>query len=108
MVGGGFLHLRVAHERAHREGLRAADQRRARVRRAGGDREHAEADGDQRRAHRLVDRFARAREVTAGDVAGFVREHADHFVRIVGREDEAGMDEDVLTAGDERVHRCRR
>ena len=42
--------------------------------------------------------------MAAGDVAGFVREHADNLVGIFSRQDEAGVDEDVLTAGDERVH----
>ena len=54
---------------------------------------------------RLVHGFARARQVAAGDVAGLVRQHADHFVRRVGRHDQAGVDEDVLAAGDEGVHR---
>ena len=85
LVGGAFLRLRVAHEIGHGERLRAGDQGCARVRRAGGDGEHAEADRDQHRPHGLLHRFARARKVAAGDVAGFVREHADDFVRLFGR-----------------------
>ncbi len=43
--------------------------------------------------------------MAAGDVAGFVREHADQFVRILSRENEAGVEEDILPARDEGVKR---
>ena len=41
--------------------------------------------------------------MTAGDVAGFVREHADHLVRRVRLHQRAGIDEDAPAVGDERV-----
>ena len=42
--------------------------------------------------------------MTAGDVTGLVREHADDLVWRFGPHDEAGIDEDVLPARDERIH----
>ena len=49
--------------------------------------------------------LAQARQVTAGDVAGFVREHADHLVRRVRVHERAGVDEDAPAVGDEGVER---
>ena len=47
--------------------------------------------------------LAHARQMAAGDVAGLVGEHADHFVGRLGLRQKPGMDEDALAAGDERV-----
>ena len=41
--------------------------------------------------------------MTAGEVAGFVREHADDLVRRLGVEQRAGIDEDVAAVHDEGV-----
>ena len=50
-----------------------------------------------------VNFLAHAREVAAGDVTGLVREHADHLVWRLRLHEQAGIDEDALAAGDERV-----
>ena len=47
--------------------------------------------------------LAHARQVAARDVAGLVREHADHLVRRVRLHDRAGIDENATAVGDERV-----
>ena len=41
--------------------------------------------------------------MAAGDVAGLVRDHADHFVRFLGRGQQAGVHEHLQAAGDEGV-----
>ncbi len=73
------------------------------MRGAGCDREHAKANRDECGTHRLLLGLARAGKVAAGDVAGFVREDTDEFVGRARSQNEPRMDEDVLTAGDERV-----
>jgi len=42
--------------------------------------------------------------VTAGNVAGLVREHPDQLVRGLGAHDQAGVDEFILPAGNEGIH----
>jgi len=42
-------------------------------------------------------------EVSAGDVARFVRDHADDLIRVFRAHQEAGRHEDVLATGDESV-----
>ena len=43
--------------------------------------------------------------MTAGNMAGFVRDHAEQLFRCLRRHQQAGMEEDVLTAGDEGIQR---
>jgi hypothetical protein len=43
--------------------------------------------------------------VSAGDVAGLVRQDANNLVGVLRFEDEARVDEDVLPAGDKGVNR---
>ena len=50
--------------------------------------------------------LAHARQMPAGDVAGFVGEHADHLVRRVRLHQRAGIDEDAAAVGDEGVERA--
>ena len=47
-----------------------------------------------------------ARQMAAGDMAGFVRQHADQLVRPLGAHDQAGVDEDALAARNEGVERA--
>ena len=46
-----------------------------------------------------------AREMAAGDVAAFVRQHADQLVGRLGPHDQAGIDEDPLATCHEGVER---
>jgi len=39
--------------------------------------------------------------VTAGDVAGLVRDDPEQLVRVLGPQDQPGVEEDRLSAGDE-------
>ena len=68
-----------------------------------------------RRAPRIVSRICsvdevaqlllHARQMAAGDVAAFVRHHADQLVGRLGAHDQAGIDEDALAARHEGVER---
>ena len=46
-------------------------------------------------------RLPGAHEVPAGNVAGLVRDHPEQLVRVLGPQDQPGIEEDRLTAGDE-------
>ena len=52
---------------------------------------------------RLGDLLAQAGEMAAGDMAGFVGEHADDLVRRLGVHERADIDEDLLPVGHEGV-----
>ena len=58
---------------------------------------------DDRCGLRIGELFAQSHQMTAGQVAGLVREHADDFVRRLGVEQCAGIDEDVTPVHDEGV-----
>ena len=47
--------------------------------------------------------LAQAQQMSAGKVAGFVGEHADDFVRRLGFEQRAGVDEDMAAVHDEGI-----
>ncbi len=72
----------------------------AAARHADGD---AGQDADDRLDGAVLELLLRAREMAAGDVAGFVRDHADHLVGRLGLGQQAGMDEDLHAVGDEGV-----
>ena len=104
LVGGALFVARVGHEVAQRnlprDGLPTDGWRRVLG-------EHADR-GTHERANdhldgRVLDRLIDPHQVAAGDVAGLVRDHADHFVRILGGGQQAGMDEHLQAAGDEGV-----
>ena len=50
--------------------------------------------------------LAQSRQMSAGDVAGLVREHADDLVRRLRFHQRAGVDEDAAAVGDEGVERA--
>ena len=58
---------------------------------------------DDRCGLRLGELLAQPQQMAAGQMAGFVREHADDFVRRLGVEQRAGVDEDVAAVHDEGV-----
>ena len=75
--------------------------------RAGRDRAaDAEHHGDDRCRLRLRKLLAQARQMSAGDVAGFVREHADDLVRHLRVDQRAGVDEDAPAVHHEGVERA--
>jgi hypothetical protein len=58
---------------------------------------------DDRLDGAVLQLFLLAREVAAGDVAGFVGDDADHLVGGLGLGQQAGVDEDLHPVGDEGV-----
>ena len=110
LVGGGFFGLAVCQEATHRR-IGAAGHRThaelARRRNAGetsADR-RGQAQNLQRHGRRFHLRNLRAqsRQVTAGDMAGLVRDDADHLVRRVRYHERSGMHEHVVAIDDEGV-----
>ncbi len=86
-------HFRPAHHDAH-TGLALAGR----------------GDGDGAQHHRQDLRDActaqlvlQARQMAAGDMAGFVRDHPHDLVGVVGAHQQPGIQEQVLPAGDEGV-----
>ncbi len=74
---------------------------------SGGDRAaNSEDHGDDRRRLRLCKLLAQPRQVSAGDVTGFVREHADHLVWNLCVNQRSGVDEDSLGIDHEGVERA--
>lgn len=67
-----------------------------------GSPEHQRKDGGRRG---VAQRILRARQMAAGDVAGFVRDHADDLSGVLGAHDQAGIDEQVLSASNEGIQR---
>ena len=61
--------------------------------------------GDDARDRGVVHRLRRAREMAAGDVAGLVRHDADELVGRLAAQEGAGVEEQVLAAGDEGIER---
>ena len=66
----------------------------------------AEDHGDDRRRLRLRKLLAQARQMPAGHVAGFVRQHADDLVRHFRIDQRAGVDEDAPAIHHEGVERA--
>ena len=83
----------------------AADQGGAGAGLSGGDGEDAEADGDEGRAHRDRHGACACNGVAAGDMAGFVADHAFDLGGVFGLDDQPGMQVDALSVGDEGVQR---
>jgi len=104
LVGRGFLTAAVAEEIPHRHRLAAGSDRRADVtaacRNRRGTAENEAEDGGSRA---LGDRIMHAGQMAAGDVTGFVGEHADDLRGVSTLHDETGVDEKILPAGDEGV-----
>ena len=63
---------------------------------------------DDRCGLRRGELLAQARQMAAGEMPGFVREHADDLVRRFGIEQRAGIDEDVAAVHDEGIEGCGR
>ena len=66
-------------------------------------RRHAKQGADDRRRAGAVHLDAHARQMAAGDVARFMGQNADHFIGRLGLHQQAGVDEQALTAGHEGV-----
>src|SRR3546814_6118488 len=54
----------------------------------------------------LLEGGAAARQVAAGDVAGFVGDHPDHLAGVLGLDQQPRIDEHVEAAGDKGVERA--
>ena len=110
-VGLFFLAALVRQERAAQRFLRRQHRRHAgiaeaTVRSAARTGDHgadAEQHGDDRGGLRRGELFAQPCQMPTGDVAGLVREHADHLVRRLGVHQRAGIDEDAAAVHDEGV-----
>ena len=98
-----FLDAREGEEAAHRGLLAGGEDAHAGLARAQRHRRGAEHHRRDHDPGRLADAFVRSDDVTAGDVAELVGDHALHLVGIVGDGDQAGMKIDDLAAGDEGV-----
>ena len=109
MVGLVLLRAHVSEQRALDRRLRRHDRRSDDLAaagagaRAGHRRADAGQQGNDRGGLRPRKLLAQAHEMTAGKVAGLVRQHADHLVRRLGVEQRAGVDEDVAPVHDEGV-----
>ncbi len=108
-----LLGLRVLQERQQRTGSIGGAGARCRTASAGaaargGGSRHGAAGQDhledlqRREAAQLL---LHARQMAAGDVAAFMRQHADQLVGRLGAHDQAGVDEDALAARHEGVER---
>jgi hypothetical protein len=104
-VGLGFLRATEREVAAQRRLLPGHEHAKAGVGRSGGSGQPAQQQRKQGDAGGRL-RSRRADHVAAGDVAQLVGEHALHFVDVVGRADEAGMDIDCLPTGHESVDRA--
>ena len=100
VVGGGFLPHRKLQKRTLTDPLRT-EQRGA----AAPD--HGCASGGHHRDDALdagvAHRFLGAQHMTAGDMAGLVRDDPEQLVRVFRPQDQAAVDKDRLSAGDKRV-----
>ncbi len=105
LVGGCFLHAAEFDELCLCGLLAHHDRAHARIARTRHHRGNAHHHADQHGNGRLGNRRGVANEMAARHVAGFVRQHADHLIGRFQFHDEAGVDEDVLAFGDERVDR---
>ena len=85
-----------ADRHAGRRGIGAA---------TGGSGDDADRHGDECLQRGVVHLGIEARQMTAGDMAGFVRHDADDLVGPVGAHQRAGVHEQILAAGDEGVER---
>ena len=113
-VGGVLLRAHIGEQRVLDRRLRRRQRRHAGLAgiaaagARGGDHGAGAEDhrDDRLRSWPARNLLAQARQVPAGDVAGLVREHADHLVRRVRLHQRAGIDEDAPAVGDERVERA--
>ena len=112
-VGGVLLRAHVRQERVLQHRLRRGQRRNADLVGAGdaaaGGR-HQRAGAQDHRQDRLrgggLNLLAHARQMTAGDVAGLMGEHADHLIRRFGFHQRAGIDEDAPSVRHEGVERA--
>ena len=100
MVGGGLLRDRELQKRALAY-AGGAEHRRAAApdHRGGGGGGHRDDGLDAGVAQRLLG----AQHMSAGDMAALVRDDTDQLVGHLGPQNQAGVDEDRLAAGDERI-----
>ncbi len=103
LVGRRFLHPAVFDQRAPRHRAAACDHRRTDLARARDNRCRAEDEADDRRGAGVAQGVLGAGQMTAGDMAGFVGDHADQLIGRLDPEQEAGEQEDPLAAGDEGI-----
>ncbi len=102
LVGRGFLDPRIGEGGQGGEVVGTVEQAAGGVGRSGHGGEDAQAHGQKIGGQgRLVGALARG--VAAGDVAGFVGDDPQHLVGVLGRLEEAGVQEDRLPAHDEGV-----
>ena len=110
LVGGRFLVLPVGEHHAHRrvgsaEGGPHAELPEIAGADGGACRHGGEAEKleHQRRRLRPRDLVPQSRKMAAGDMAAFVRDHADDLVGGLGFHQRAGMDEHIVPIDDEGV-----
>ena len=107
LVGRRFLGSAVAQEVLPAGRQTTEKNRPGDIASAGDGGGAAQDEGQNGLGAGIPERFVGAGQMTAGDMAGFVRDHPDQLVRRVGRDQQAGVNEDFLSAGDERVQRRR-
>jgi len=103
VIGRGFLGDRILQEGAFCHALRGQHRRPAaaalRCDRRGGTERRRDDAFDAGVSHRVL----KTRQMPARDMAGFMGKHADQLIRRLRPHDQAGIDEFVLSAGDERI-----
>jgi len=98
VVGGGFLGDRELQKGALADAGGAKHRRAVAPNyRGGGGGNHRDDGFDAGVAHRLLG----AQYMPAGDMAGLMRDDPDQLIRHLGPQDQTGVDEDRLAAGDE-------
>ena len=109
-VGLFFVRALIGEQRAADHFLRRGQRGRADIpgtRAAalgrGDHRADAEHDGDDRLGGGVPQLLAHLGEMAAGDMTGFMRQHADDFVRRRRFAERSGIDEDAAAVGDECV-----
>ena len=111
MIGLVFLRPHISQQRPHDRRLRRHDRggsdiaagAAARAGNRGADAGHQSDDRCRLRRRKLL---AQTLQMTAREMPGFVREHADDFVRGLGIEQRTGVYEDVAAVHDKGVERA--
>ena len=101
-IGRGFLRPGEGEEAAHGRLLTGGEHAHSGLARAGRDRRSAKDERQDHDPGRLLHALSHADDVTAGNMAELMSDHALHFIGIVGRSDQAGMKIDDLAAGTKR------
>src|SRR5947208_3222793 len=103
MIGRGFLRYRILHEGTFSDALGPQQGSAAPATFSGDCSSGSEHHRDNAFDTGVPRSLLKARQMSARDMAGLMRQHADQLVRRLRPHDQAGIDELVLAAGDKGV-----